>query len=81
MDRVGEYPAHRVADVGLRDGSTIRVRPVLPDDLEAVTQLFADLSEASTWKRFHGMHRPDREELRPFVELDNRTRFTIVAVA
>jgi hypothetical protein len=37
------YPRHRIADVPLRDGSTVRMRPVVPGDLEAVADLFTRL--------------------------------------
>jgi acetyl coenzyme A synthetase (ADP forming)-like protein len=41
-----------VVDVALRDGSTVRVRPVAGSDLEGLRRLFAGLSEKSRWLRF-----------------------------
>ena len=41
-------------DVELRDGSTVRVRPVCPDDLEALTALLRDLSPDARRYRFFG---------------------------
>ncbi len=39
-------------DVALRDGSTVRVRPVEPGDLEGLKTLLAEMSEDSRWLRF-----------------------------
>jgi acetyl coenzyme A synthetase (ADP forming)-like protein len=47
-----EYPRHREADVVLRDGSTVHVRPSRPDDAPAVRELLAGLSQESIWLRF-----------------------------
>ncbi len=41
-------------DVELRDGSTVRVRPVRPDDLQALTALLRDLSPDARRYRFFG---------------------------
>ena len=47
-----QYPAHREADVVLRDGSTIHVRPVRSDDEEALFDFLRGLSENSRAMRF-----------------------------
>lgn len=73
------YPAHRVVDVGLRDGSTVTVRPVAPDDADDVSDLFGRLSSESVRRRFHGIHVPSPNEIRAFVEVDYRDRFGLVA--
>jgi acetyl coenzyme A synthetase (ADP forming)-like protein len=39
-------------DVALRDGSTVRVRPVVDGDFEALKALLGGLSEESRWLRF-----------------------------
>ncbi|HWP28309.1 MAG TPA: hypothetical protein VNM50_02105, partial [Chloroflexota bacterium] len=46
------YPAHLEADVVLRDGSTVHVRPVRPEDESALLQLFQGLSEEARTLRF-----------------------------
>ncbi len=46
------YPAEREADVVLRDGSTVRLRPVRPGDEAALRELFAGLDPASQAFRF-----------------------------
>src|SRR5436190_22522995 len=48
----GATDGHRDGDVVLRDGSTLRVRPMRAEDHEALYQLFQSLSEESRWLRF-----------------------------
>jgi acetyl coenzyme A synthetase (ADP forming)-like protein len=49
------YPAHLEVDVTLRDGSTVRVRPVRPGDAQAVRKFFQGLSrEALAFRFFTG---------------------------
>lgn len=49
------YPAHREADVVLRDGSTVRLRPVRPEDEGALAGFFASLSlESQAFRFFSG---------------------------
>lgn len=73
------YPSHRIADVGLRDGSTITIRPVTSEDAYDVADLFRRLSAESSRLRFHGAHRPSSAEVQAFVEVDYRVRFGLVA--
>jgi acetate---CoA ligase (ADP-forming) len=51
-DGPAAYPAHRVTDVVLRDGSTVHVRPVLPEDEPRLLVFFRSLSEQSRVLRF-----------------------------
>jgi acetyl coenzyme A synthetase (ADP forming)-like protein len=46
------YPASREADVVLRDGSTVHVRPIRPDDEERLLAFFRGLSRDSRALRF-----------------------------
>ena len=46
------YPAHREADVALRDGSTVRVRPVREGDWDAMLAFFQRLTPESQYFRF-----------------------------
>jgi acetate---CoA ligase (ADP-forming) len=73
------YPSYRKVDVALRSGSTVRIRPVVPEDIGDLQDLFERLSGESSRKRFHGMHHPSEEELRRFAEVDYRDRFGLVA--
>src|SRR5688500_2705665 len=73
------YPAHRVVDVPLRDGSTIRIRPALPEDLAVLTELFSRMSARSRRFRFHGVVSITPDNVRPFVDLDYSDSFGLVA--
>jgi acetate---CoA ligase (ADP-forming) len=46
------YPSHREADVALRDGSTVHVRPVRNDDAPAILAFLQGLSQESRYLRF-----------------------------
>jgi acetate---CoA ligase (ADP-forming) len=46
------YPAHREADVVLRDGSTLHIRPVRAEDEEALRAFLNGLSQSSIAFRF-----------------------------
>jgi len=51
-DEQAAYPAHLATDVILRDGSTVRVRPVRPDDELRLLAFLRMLSEQSRVLRF-----------------------------
>jgi len=46
------YPSHREADVALRDGSTVHVRPARGEDREALLEFLRELSVESRRLRF-----------------------------
>ncbi|HTG13716.1 MAG TPA: GNAT family N-acetyltransferase [Blastocatellia bacterium] len=46
------HPTHRAGDVVLRDGSTVKVRPLEPQDEQRLLDFFRLLSEESRWLRF-----------------------------
>jgi acetyl coenzyme A synthetase (ADP forming)-like protein len=46
------HPANRQVDIALRDGSTVKVRPVRPADRDAMHAFLSGLSETSIWFRF-----------------------------
>ena len=48
------YPGEREADIVLRDGSTLRVRPVRADDESAIRAFLGGLSQESIGFRFFG---------------------------
>lgn len=48
----GEYPGHREANVVLRDGSTVHLRPVRPEDKGILRDFFARLDPRSRAFRF-----------------------------
>ena len=75
------YPAHREADIVLRDGSTIHVRPIRPEDRDAILRFFQGLTDESRYFRYFS-GRPDLERAADdAVEVDYRDRFGLVATA
>ena len=74
------YPAHRTADVALRDGSTIHVRPVRHSDETAIAELLGALSEESRYLRFFSGGANLDRVVREAVQVDHRNRIGLVAV-
>lgn len=46
------YPLHRESDIALRDGSTVHVRPIRPDDEPRLLELLESLSMDARALRF-----------------------------
>lgn len=73
------YPAHREADVVLRDGSTVHLRPVRDGDEPALLELFGRLdSDSRTLRFFSGAPNLERAA-REMAEVDYEGRYGIVA--
>jgi acetyl coenzyme A synthetase (ADP forming)-like protein len=73
METVTDEPGRDTADavdVILRDGSTLRLRPPVADDADALVAFFGGLSEQSHRLRFHGVTRVDRASVARFLEPD-----------
>jgi acetyl coenzyme A synthetase (ADP forming)-like protein len=75
------YPAHREADVALRDGSTVHIRPVRPTDRDAVLTFLQGLSDESRWFRFFTAVVDLRQMAERSVDVDYRDRYALVATA
>jgi acetyl coenzyme A synthetase (ADP forming)-like protein len=71
-------PEH--ADVVLRDGSTMRLRPPRRDDLTGLLAFFQGLSDESLYKRFHGHPSVDPRMLEPMVDPDWAERGSLIGV-
>ena len=56
------------ADVILRDGRTLRLRPARNEDAEALLEFFRSLSERSFYMRFHGFRKVDDQIAKPLLE-------------
>src|SRR2546421_2356496 len=79
MMRVTE-PRHYATDALLRDGSSIRIRAIRPDDKQRLLALFERLSSRSVCFRFfQTKQRLTDKELRYFTELDFTWDAAIVA--
>jgi acetate---CoA ligase (ADP-forming) len=73
-----EMLAVDAVDVILRDGTTLRLRPPLSRDLEALTGFFAGLSPRSRHLRFHGATSITPRLVEPMVEPDWESRGALV---
>jgi len=76
-----DYPREREADVVLRDGSTIHLRPVRDGDEPALRDFYAGLSsESRVFRFFSGGVNLDKVVSR-MMEVDYRLRYGLVATA
>ncbi len=75
-----EYPAHRVADVVLRDGSTVRIRPARADDQDRVEDYLIGLSPETRQLRFWGASIDVRDVARRAVDVDYKDHMTLLAL-
>ena len=73
------YPGHREADVVLRDGSTVHVRPARSSDAPAVEELLKGLSDRSRWLRFFSGFPNLERAVRWATEVDYDRRYGLVA--
>jgi acetate---CoA ligase (ADP-forming) len=78
-ERPAGYPAHRVVDVVLRDGTTVLVRPARPDDRERVEDYLIGLSDASRYLRFWGASVDVTDIARRAIEIDFVDHLTLLA--
>ena len=69
------------SDVVLRDGSTLRLRPVRPDDASGLRDLYARLSPESLYLRFHGIPLSVSAEADRLASADPSREFVLVAEA
>ena len=75
----GLYPSSREADVVLRDGSTVRIRPVRPSDEPAVRSFLEGLSRQSRALRFWSGAANLERAAAWEVDVDYRDRYGLVA--
>ena len=73
-------PETWATDVVVADGGVVRLRPLRPDDGPGLLDLAARLSDETIYNRFFTHRRPQTDEdVRPFLDLDYRERFALVA--
>jgi acetate---CoA ligase (ADP-forming) len=68
-----------IADVVVKDGQTVRLRPIRHDDLDAMMDMWQRLSAETIRMRFFAPRNMDREQMRYFVDVDGVDRFALVA--
>ncbi len=73
-------PAHWEADVAVRDGRTVRIRPITPDDAERLAAFHRSLSDETVYFRFFAPY-PELTErdLERFTHVDHVDRVALVA--
>ena len=75
----GVYPEYWEADVVLRDGGTAHLRPISPEDADALQAFHTAQSETSIYMRFFSFKsRLSSKELRRFTEVDHKDRVAFV---
>jgi acetyl coenzyme A synthetase (ADP forming)-like protein len=74
------YPSQYTVDVLLKDGSTVRMRPVKQEDALALHALFERLSPRSLYLRYHrAVREVTEDEVRRFTDVDYEDRFALAA--
>ncbi len=76
----GDYPAHLISDVVLRDGSTLRVRPARPSDQVRVEDYLIDLSPETRRLRFWTQAIDVRTLAARIVDVDYQDHMTLIAL-
>ena len=74
------YPAEREAEVVLRDGSTVHVRPVRTEDEEAIHRFLEGLHPESRMFRFFSVATDLGAAARSMVDVDYSRRYGLVAI-
>lgn len=67
------------SDVVVKDGQTVRVRPITPDDADALYAMWQRLSPETIRLRFFAPRSMTRKGIEYFTHLDLRDRFALVA--
>ena len=72
----------RTVEVALRDGTKVRLRPITPDDKDALVSGFRRMSPESRYRRFMGaVDHLTAEQLRYLTEIDYVDHYAVVAFA
>src|SRR5512140_392602 len=76
--QIADYPSQLEADIVLRNGSTLHVRPVRPDDEAKLLDMFHRLSRESLHSRFFDMPTPDMALRNSPARVDYRSQLGLV---
>ena len=75
----GTYPAGEEADIVLRDGTAMRLRPIRPDDGPGLLDLYDRLSPDSLYFRFFALPDKDPGKAEYLARVDYDRRYAVVA--
>jgi len=67
------------SDARLKDGLTVHLRPIRPEDTARMLQMWSRLSPETIRLRFFGPRSMDESQMRYFTEVDYEHRFALVA--
>jgi GNAT superfamily N-acetyltransferase len=77
-----EFIRRRTTEVSLRDGTLVRLRPVVPDDKGHIVEGFRRLSPESRYRRFMApLAELSEEQLRELTEIDYEDHFALLALS
>ena len=80
-DPPGGYPSDWEQSVVLKDGGTMRIRPIAPGDADGLQDLVRSMSSESSYFRFFRVKKElTAEELHDFTILDYTTRMAFIAI-
>ncbi len=75
------YPSEWEQDAALKDGGTVRIRPIVPADAAALQAFVKNMSSESSYFRFFRVKRQlEPEELEEFTHLDYDNQMAFVAI-
>jgi len=75
------YPTEWVQDAALKDGTTVRIRPIAPQDRDALQAMVRGLSRQSSYYRFFRVKTElEPKELEQFTRLDYRRNMAFVVI-
>src|SRR5260370_5429206 len=75
-----DYPAALERDVTLKNGETLRIRPIRPDDEPRLVALYERLSRRTAYQRFFTVMRQlPTDWIHFFANVDYRRRLALVA--
>jgi RimJ/RimL family protein N-acetyltransferase len=78
--RPADYPGTLESEVPLKNGETLRIRPIRPDDEPRLVELYSRLSRHTAYQRFFTvMRRLPRDWVHYFANVDYRQRLALVA--
>ncbi|MCL1593170.1 MAG: GNAT family N-acetyltransferase [Actinomycetia bacterium] len=75
------YPAEWEQDAVLKDGGTIRIRPIVPEDSDALQEFVQNMSTQSSYFRFFRVKRElDADELKTFTQVDYKADMAFIGI-
>lgn len=75
------YPEEWELNVALRDGTTVRIRPIVPEDADGLQQMVTRMSRETAYHRFfQAKRRLEPNELDAFTRIDYDSEMALIAL-